>query len=366
LRFAAFADLHLDTVFKWASVDIARRKRNAVRDTLTRIFQSAIEAKVDAILCAGDLFEQRHVTQDTINFVRDTFARARPIRVFVSPGNHDWYGPQSPYVRSAWSDNVHIFTEDKFVPIEIESGLTLWGAAHRVPAATNGFLTSFHVDRPGLNLCLFHGSERLLFGAQAKEKQPYAPFDEEEIVLAGFHHAFVGHIHVPRDAEHHTYPGSPEPLTFGETDCNGLLIAEIDRQGKLSRRRLNVQNMPMSVCEFDVSSYNNSSELREGARKLLNGAKGIVRLILQGSLDPDLDLRIGDLRSAGHPDLIVSPQLGDLDVRWDLNNIRREQTVRGEFVRLVESSEPDFKTRRRVITTGLRALAGRDDLEIPI
>lgn len=118
----------------------------------------------------------------------------------------------------SWTPNVHVFTEAGLSPVELADGLTLWGAAHRAPANTDGFFEhGFKVDRGGVNVALFHGSERGELTWQEEGKAPHAPFHAWQIPEAGLDHVFCGHFHAPRDAERHTYPGNPDPLTFGET-----------------------------------------------------------------------------------------------------------------------------------------------------
>ena len=135
MRLLHFADLHLDAPFAWARPETARLRRRNRRETLTRILQLADDEGVDAILCAGDLFEHERFTPDTVAFLRESFARTdRPI--YVAPGNHDWYSARSPYALEEWSPNVHVFTDARLTPVELADGLTLWGAAHRAPANT--------------------------------------------------------------------------------------------------------------------------------------------------------------------------------------------------------------------------------------
>jgi DNA repair protein SbcD/Mre11 len=57
MRLVLFSDLHLDTAFRWAPPDVARRRRRALRDTLVRIVALADEVDADAICCGGDLYE---------------------------------------------------------------------------------------------------------------------------------------------------------------------------------------------------------------------------------------------------------------------------------------------------------------------
>ena len=80
MKLLLFSDLHLDTPFAWAPTALARQRRQALRDTLGRIIELAEAEQVDAILCAGDLYEHEHFTPDTVRFVQDTFNRAgRPV-----------------------------------------------------------------------------------------------------------------------------------------------------------------------------------------------------------------------------------------------------------------------------------------------
>ena len=119
----------------------------------------------------------------------------------------------------------------------MEDGLTLWGAAHRAPARTLGFLDEFKVDRGGIHLALFHGSERGGFAADEPGEQPHAPFDAAQIEAAGLHHALVGHYHRPRDAERYTYPGNPDFLTFGEDAERGAVVVTVLPDGRVERER---------------------------------------------------------------------------------------------------------------------------------
>ena len=75
-KFLLFADLHLDRAFAWLrdKPEAARKLRNGLRDTLARITDLARQHEVDALLCAGDLYEQELYSPDTSAFIRKTFA----------------------------------------------------------------------------------------------------------------------------------------------------------------------------------------------------------------------------------------------------------------------------------------------------
>jgi DNA repair exonuclease SbcCD nuclease subunit len=363
VKLLLFADLHLDAPFAWATPEAARSRRRNRRETLSRILALAEEERVDAVLSAGDLFEHDRVSPDTLEFLRASFARTeRP--VYLAPGNHDWLSARSPYALLDWSPNVHIFTEERLAPVTLEEGLTLWGAAHRAPANTDGFFAGFRPDRGGQHLALAHASERSLLGWQEAGKQPHAPFDARELAEAGISHAFLGHYHLPRDADRHTYPGNPDPLEFGEEGERGAVIASIGPDGTVSRERRPVAVSRVHDLTISLDGAAHEDDVRSAVANAITGLDGCARVTLEGEVGPAVRVDPRELQRLGeHLDGLVV-RVGQLNVAFDLETIRAEQTVRGEFVRDASESIEDAELRRRVLLTGLRALEGRTDLEV--
>ena len=366
MKLVHFSDLHLDSAFVWtASVHgAAGKRRQALRDTLTNIVDLAIEAEADAVLCGGDLYEHERFTPDTAAFLRSTFERLHPIRVFIAPGNHDWYGPQSLYRQVAWSENVHVFDANRLQPVELSDGLTLWGAAHCAPANTPGFLEKFKVGRGGIHIALFHGSERGWFSQQEGQKKLHAPFDSDQIEASGLHHTFLGHYHRPRDDRLFTYPGNPDPLTFGEDGERGAVIATIHQDGTVSRDRRVVSVTQVHDLHVDITGSESRQDVRDRMHDALENLRGFARVTLSGEPSADIDIRPRELSSVGWGLDSVLVEVGNINSAYDLELLREEQTVRGEFVREVSSQDIPEDEKRRILVTGLRALDGRDDLEV--
>lgn len=365
MRILLVSDVHLDSPFAWAKPDVARRRRQALRDALARSIRLAIDQRVDVICCGGDLFEHERVSPDTSQFLRAQFELAHPIPVFIAPGNHDWLGPESLYRRVCWSSNVYVFGECRLVPVTIIDGLTLWGGAHLAPAGASGFLEDFRVDRSGVHLALFHGAEMGSAYFEEPGKQPHAPFRAEEIEASGLHFALLGHYHSPRDEPRFTYPGNPEPLTFGECGRRGALIATIGEDGCVKTERYTVAGSAVYDFAIDVSGCSSKQEIREHITEALRGRNGYARVTLTGDVAPEIDLRAADFEDLAHSlDATPVVRLDSVRVAYNLADIAREATVRGEFVRDVQASAVAPEERQRIIVTGLRALDGRCDLEV--
>ncbi len=366
MRLLLFSDLHLDTPFAWADPSVARARRRALRETLVRICALAASQRVDALCCAGDLYEQDRYTPDTAAFLREVFAGVHPIPVLLAPGNHDWLGPASLYRQVNWTENVHLFSQPRLEPMTLADGFTVWGAAHCAPANTPGFLDDVRVDRGGVHVGLFHGSEQGELAFQDTGKIPHAPFRADQIPRAGLSHAMVGHFHTPRDGAYHTYPGNPEPLAFGEDGERGAVLLTVDGSGSVTRERHLVAVSQVSDVGVDLTGITNGAQLRERVAAALADVKGTVRVTLSGEVEPEVELNLAELVDvAPHLEALV-PRLGRVTVAYDLDALAEEQTVRGQFVRDVrEATSLSEHQRRRVMITGLRALDGRRlDLDV--
>jgi exonuclease SbcD len=362
MKILHFADLHLDAPFAWTRVETARQRRRNRRETLTRILSLAAAERVDAVLCAGDLYEHDRVSPDAIEFLRSSFG-SLDCPIYLAPGNHDWLAPQSPYLQVAWPSNVHLFRSSRLEPVSLADGLTLWGAAHRAPANTDGFFRDFRPDRGGIHIAVAHASERGGAWREQGGKQPHAPFDPTELEAASISHAFLGHYHVPRDAERYTYPGNPDPLEFGEDGDRGAVVATISADGGVERQRHLVAVSRVSDVRVEVDGAAHMNDVIDVVATAIAALSGAVRVTLCGEVAPSLELDLEAVRRlGGHLDELVV-RAGQLTVGYDLDHLAEQPTVQGSFVRAARQlADPGLQ--RRVTLTGLRALAGRRDLEV--
>ncbi|MEZ5280755.1 MAG: metallophosphoesterase [Acidimicrobiales bacterium] len=367
--FVALGDLHLDTPFAWAPASVGRLRRNDLRDALEASVALCETAGADALLLAGDIYEHDRITPDTARFITRVLNRCS-CRVLVAPGNHDWLSPSSVWATADFDDHVHVFDGRSLEPVRI-AGVTVWGAAHHSPSGTPGFLDDFRVRGEGPHLGLFHGSEKAGFSIEDRDqsgrsKQPHAPFEASQIPRSGLAHAVVGHFHRRREATHHTYPGNPAPLAFGEQGGGGAVVLGVTPAGAVERAWHSVSARSMHDVEIDVTGCFDASAIRDEVASKTAGLSGLVRLSLTGEIDQSIELVDDDVAAA------VSPTIDHVVVRrtklsqaLDFTTLQAEASVRGQFVRSVLYDQRlDEQTRFAVLATGLRALDGRRDLDV--
>ena len=365
-RIVALSDLHLDTPFAWAPIEVGSLRRQDLRQSLSATLTLATSVGADAVVLAGDIYEHERITPDTAAFLRRVFDEVDPLPILVAPGNHDWFGRSSVWSTTDWSPNVKVFDSRGLVPFSLRDGFTIWGAAHHGPANTPGFLDEFSVDRDGVHLGLFHGSERAGLQLEGSDKEPHAPFEAAAVAASGLHHAIVGHFHRRREATDHTYPGNPSVLAFGEPGDGGAVVVDMYSTGSVTRRWVSVSKRSVGDVEIDVTGCLDRDELLSRVEVGLLDSSGLVRLTLTGELSPDIELVDAEVEQlgTGRLDHLVVRR-SKLSVAYDLEALREEATVRGQFIRnVVNDVSLDEATRQRIITTGLRALDGRRDLDV--
>ena len=375
-RLLHLADLHLDVSFgnSGFNSNLANLRRESLRDVLKRALQLAREKNVDAVTLGGDLFESERVTTDTAHFLQQQFAQLAPIRVFIAPGNHDSFTPQSPYNTVAWSQNVHIFREPRLTRVALTADLDLWGAAHDSPAFFQPLLTDFRLPDSKPALLLLHGTDTRL--ALGQEKGAFCPFSMADLQRSGFSLALLGHIHrrilFPEFKPIVCYPGSPEPLGFDEAYEHSILLAEWDGRTWTVMPH-EIQQWEYRTVELDVGGLNSRDQIVERVRGMFETERArkqlMLRVKLQGAPHSTLALDAHALRAA-MGNMFAEVIFEDYTLPpFDLDALASELTARGIFVKRlsteIENARRDgnFEMQERLeraLRFGLFALEGKE------
>lgn len=378
MRVAVIADVHLDTKFAVLGPRAAALRRENLKRALERAVSLALRERADALLIAGDLYEQERFVPDTGRFLARVFEGFSPRPVLIAPGNHDWWGPESLYSLVSWSDNVYVFDSSTPDSFQLEDGLWVWGAAHQAARTEKNFLDGFKVQGSGVHIGLIHGSEVSRFRAEQSddaEKFAHAPFRESDIERAGLSHLFAGHYHRASTSSLCTYPGNPDPLTFGEDrreNPRGVVFATIDPSGEVRvEPPRDVAVSQVFDVEVNVEKATDKRQLLDAVLDRVDEAAGgntpgsYLKISLLGRVGSDIDLDSLDKLIASELDsaagvFVDSRRLG---ASFDYSEYLDEESVRGEFLRLVARANGlDESVKERIAAAGIAALEGREDL----
>ena len=374
VRFFHTSDIHLDTSFSGSCFPsrLGDRKREAIRGTFRRILEDARSQAVDFVLIAGDLFEAERVTPDTVEFLKQQFEALEPTPVFISPGNHDPYVKGSPYKEESWPGNVHIFDREEFRVFELSQiGIRVAGF---------GFVHAQLDDRPFqklnvlpgdlFNVVLAHGSD--LSGVPAG-KAKHGPFTLDEIAGKNIGYCALGHYHQQHqisnslDAAQIWYSGIPEGRGWDEEGPRGYLSGEIiDGVLRIESRTCNQYTLNSFTVECD--SFSTREQVLDAIlqhRGSLFDSKTILKIVLNGSVDPKLDLSIPELQERLADEALYIQWFDRTHPALDFEAIAREKTLRGRFVRilnerLASAPQQEQEMLERARLYGVQALSGRE------
>ena len=330
-RIVHCADVHLETTFAETRGGAGRRK--ALADAFARVVDVALERHADALTIGGDLYESERAGPQTVRFLFQQFARfGKP--VFIAPGNHDPHGPSSLLARGDVPENVRIFNEAAWRAYPLAEGITLFGFGH-TPAEPGRPFAGTTFDRGGVRLALVHGSDE---ERCPPNKRATAPFTEDEALHAGASLVLTGHYHggyvtQRGDRPVVAYPGSPEPIKFGESDAHGALEIAIDGT-RLTATQLPIARTRLIERGCDLAGATSEADVFARVEPLLAdyGANDYVRVRLRGAvahgtrvdrvlLAERLGARLGSL------------EIFDHTIAYDYDAIALEPTVRGHVVR---------------------------------
>jgi DNA repair exonuclease SbcCD nuclease subunit len=334
------ADLHLETVFPEIRGGSARRE--ALAAAFERIVDLALARHADALTVGGDLYEAERAGPATARRIFTAFARfGKP--VFVAPGNHDPFASRSLYARDDRPANVHVFADAAWSAVPLGEMLTLYGFGH-TPAEPGRPFAHASFDRPGVRIALVHGSDE---DRCPPGKRTTAPFTAAEVRAAGATLALAGHYHggsIVSDPAGPVlaYPGSPEPIKFGERGEHGALVLTVHDGG------VAIETVPIArtrLIDLDVALDAATDEGAVIARleHALHGygAHDYVRATLHGAVEAGTRVDralLGERCGAG----LGALDLIDRTVPADYAALAREANVRGRAIaELLATDDPD-------------------------
>ena len=219
-------DWHLDSPFQGRTEAQAGYLRRELLKIPGKIAGLCKEENCDLVLLSGDLFDGAY-TQATYRIVYDALA-AMEVPVFLSPGNHDFISPDSPYVKEVWPENVHIFKKQVPEKVEVPAlGLCVYGAGFQsmdCPPLLDD------LDAEGLAVGVFHGDP-------TQVNSPYNPVTKSQVTRSGLQYLALGHVH-KGDSFYAgdtlcAWPGCPMGRGWDEEGEKGVLIAELDAEVRL-------------------------------------------------------------------------------------------------------------------------------------
>lgn len=284
------ADWHLGKLF--VSFDEADRQQlsRARLEVIDRVLNVAEHNAVDAVLCAGDLFDEPAPEPMWWQGLAAKLAKRawndRPL--FLLPGNHDpltdssVYHPSHPF-RSLLPDWVHVVDRDDFEhPLSDDAVLVARPCRRQSGQDDNALaLPARAGGDERIRVGLVHGSTFDMEGHQTN-----FPIARDAAARRGLDYLAIGDTHAFREYGPEScptvYPSAPEQTSFGERDTGYVALVFFRRAG----RRPRIRKERVAQWRWRVETVRDLGALRAlaGDSELRNA---VMRLKLELSATPE-------------------------------------------------------------------------------
>lgn len=260
------ADWHLGKRFPQLGEEDGRKLTRARLDVVDRILGVADQRGADALLCAGDLFDDEKPSEDWWRGLATVLSkpRARNLPIFLLPGNHDpltatsVWAPHHPF-RGLLPKHVHVVDRDDF-SYTLKDGAVLFGVPCRSSQSHRHLSEKIPQREPGderIRIGMLHGST-----FEMENYQTTFPIDVDAATKRGLDYLAIGDTHgyrnvAPSGSPPVVYPGAPEPTAFDEKDPGHVTVVFFTRS-----RRPRIEKVKVAQWTWEEAILGSMDELR--------------------------------------------------------------------------------------------------------
>ena len=352
------ADFHIDSPFDALPEDKAIIRRREQRALLGKIADAAKEQETDIILLSGDLFDSDVSYFETCEILEQVFGEISA-KVFIAPGNHDYFCKKSPYAHVKFPENVHIFKSPTISYVDLpELGCRVWGAGFNTPLS-GSLLNGFKAENPNMiNIMTIHGD----LGGET-----YNHISAEDIAQSGLEYLALGHVHtfsgfMKEGRTVYAYPGCPEGRGFDETGEKGIITGTVSKSG------CDLKFMPLGGREYKILTVDMTAKMDPIAALEeaipANAERDIFRIVFKGEFETKVDT---EALAEAFGERFFHATFRDETVRpGDIWQGLGENSLRGVFLEKMRSayenaSEEEKAGVENAVRYGLAALDRRED-----
>jgi exonuclease SbcD len=360
IKFIHAADIHLGRQFsglQQSSPHLANLFRRAGYSSWEKLVQTAVERKADFLVLGGDVFDSQHTTvRARVTFVEGAQRLYEAgIPLFMALGNHDPLRSFPDSLRTL--PGLRLFGPDP-EPIEIDRGVTIFGASFERSAVTENLARKFKRDgKADLAIAVLHANV-----SGCSEHKDYAPCSLDDLRNSGMDIWLLGHVHSARVLSEDPlifYPGATQGAHAGETGPKGCYMVTVNARKKTTAEFIPLAPVRWEKVELNASDMSEAEDLLDSAEKACAGMARedaealVVRINLTGVASGNIAhvIRSGEVfeilteRLSGLAAPVLPESICDLThPGFDLDSIIDDEGFLPEFLRLCQKSGqgPEF------------------------
>lgn len=285
------ADWQIGKQFGFIAQDAGAILRVQRLKTVEGIAKLASERRVDAVIVAGDVFENNTLADDTLRKTIQAMRHFKDGKWILLPGNHDPASAESAWTRLeriGMSQNIVAATSEEPVLLG-DKGLAVLPAPlqrkHEVRDLTEWFGSARTPDGV-IRIGLAHGSVENILPGEWDAKNPIAT---DRAPLAKLDYLALGDWHGTFRVDDRTwYAGTPEPDSFKENDPGNVLLVTLESPGAVPHiEKICVGHFAWQTVDKELHGIEDVTQL---TRQFSSRTEPYDRHIIQARISGVLDL----------------------------------------------------------------------------
>lgn len=353
------ADIHLDSKME---TNLTAKQASERRYEILASFEDMIEhgKKIGAkvIIIAGDMFDTSENIQLAIKKrALEAIERAKDIDFLYLQGNHDNNG----YFQSLKNipSNLKFFGTDW---ISYEYGDVVISGVEFGSFNENRIYSELRLDHNKVNIVTMHGQ----YVSSGKDVEA-GHINLTLLKDRGIDYLALGHLHQYQAESLDTrgvfcYSGCLEGRGYDECGPKGYVIVDVE-EGIVNHQFLPTSRREIHNISVDVTNEDERSILIKSMESVQDiPSKDYVKVTLVGEIGEEVNIDLMYLEKRLGERYYSFKIQDKTSLEIDFNKYANDISLKGEFIRKVELLELPDEEKRKIILTGLQALAGKGGL----
>lgn len=237
VKFLHVADLHIGNKFINKNETVRNKLKKSLYGVLEKIVEFSLESDLDAIVIAGDLFDDETIGFVSENKIFSSFKKIidSDIKIFYCTGNHDHFYRKNLYEKLKEEKNFFIFADSKIRRVNFisKSGekVSVVGCGHENGNFNENMVRKYPVK---LDNSITIGIAHTMVLSIEKEvsSEKYMPCSLKDLKEKSYDYFALGHIHKRMSLDEEKkiwYSGSPQGLNYKEVGFHGGNFVKIEK-----------------------------------------------------------------------------------------------------------------------------------------
>lgn len=358
------ADLHLDSKMTAnLSKEQAKERKNEILRTYVHMVDYAKANDVSVIIIAGDLFDTRNVSAMVRNTIKDTIISNPQIDFLYLRGNHDTDNFLSKL--DEVPENLKLFSKDEWMAYSYLDGKIVVAGLELTKENQATAYNSLILSHDAYNIVTLHGQIGEYRSAHQAENISLSELKNKNIdyLALGHVHSYVCEKLDARGV--YCYSGCLEGRGFDECGQKGFVVLDIDEQTlKATTRNISCAARGCYTLSVDISDVLTTNEAAKRIEAAINSkpypASSLVKILLVGTQNVECELSVEYLTELFSDYYYLVKIENATTLKINYSDYEKDESLKGEFIRMVMNSDMDEEKKSKVIRCGIMALSGEE------